>query len=401
MSRIGDLARLARQYRRATLLAVVVAVAIPLATAPPTQGASLPVNPLLSAVVLPALPGHTRAEAVAVNDLGQIAGTSTPGPAPSRAVLWSGQTATDLGGGHASGINSRGQVVGWEYLGGYGTYVQQPRLWHRGTTTDLTPPGSGLVVTSVVNRDGVVPMTYSASPSGYHQERAAVYSGGTLTPIEPPGVSGPHLSLTVVTDRGVVAGAYLPMFGADSFAFRCEAARCARLPGPAGRYSVSAANEKGVLVGTAEGLPTYALRWDGDRVSALPPLAGEVSARVAPGPQAVNESGDVVGHTVGSGGLTRATLWRRGQAIDLGAPLGHQSQAVAVNDFGDVVGWSEDGVGQRRAFLWRDGRSTDLGTVGGQSSEPVALNNWGVIVGRGVAANGGGQALKWVVAPLI
>ncbi|RKT55412.1 hypothetical protein [Saccharothrix australiensis] len=363
------------------LVPLLLAVTLPLLAAPAADATGR-----VTITELPALPGQTTARVVGVNDLGQVAGTSSGGGAP-RAVLWHRGTTTELGAGNATAINRRGQVLGLEYRGGSGTYVQHPRIWHDGTTTDLAPAGSGWVIASAINANGDVPMTYSRSPYGYHQEAAALWRDGRALDLQL--TSGPHLTISVINDRGLVAGSYRPMSGTDGYAFRCRGTSCGRLadvPGTGG-YSVSAANEAGVVVGTRDNRP---LRWEGDAVTVLPGGTGGV----ADNPQAINERGDVVGWTQDATGTKRATVWRAGRQVVLDVP--GPAEAVAISDSGDVVGWSS-ASGEDRAFLWRHGRVIDLGTLGGAFSVPVALNDNGTVVGQATTADGTHHAVRWHV----
>ncbi|WP_433261870.1 hypothetical protein ACQPZF_27995 [Actinosynnema sp. CS-041913] len=358
------------------LIPLLLVVTLPLPATPVAHAADR-----VTTIELPPLPGRTSADPVGVNDAGQIAGASA-----GHAVLWHRGQTTDLGRGHATAINRRGQVLVLEQLSGSGPYVQHPRIWHNGATTDIAPEGAGWVSATAINADGVVPMTYSTSPYGYHQDASSLWKDGRLLGLRG---GGPHLSVPVVNDRGLVAGTHLPMSGTDSHAFRCQETSCARLaaaPGDGG-YQVSAANESGVVVGARATLP---LRWEGDTVTVLPGGVGEVSAN----PQAINERGDIVGWTQDAAGVRQATVWRGGRQVVLEVP--GPAEAVAINDSGDIVGWSSSS-GQRRAFLWRHGRAADLGTLGGAYSVPVALNNIGVIVGRSTAADGTYRAVKWQV----
>ncbi|MBM7773533.1 putative HAF family extracellular repeat protein [Actinokineospora baliensis] len=351
-------------------------------------------SPLLTDGALPFPQGVTSAQVRDINDSGQIVGGGALDNA-ERAWLWQGNTVAQLGVGSPSGINNLGQVVGTEYVpGGSGYYERTPKVWAGGTESVLSGPSRSYVSTGDITDSGYVPVTYPNSVQGYHMENIGLWRDGTFTRLAAP-TAGPHVSLGVVTENGTAAGYFLPMFGSDSYAFRCDAQGCARLaahPGGTREPIPVAANESGVIVGNQNGV---GLRWEGTQVSALPALAGAGDATVSSNRQAINERGDIVGV---SGG--RATLWRDGVAIELGSPAGGQSAAVAVNDLGDVVGWSKSPDGaQTRAFLWRAGRSYDLGTAGTANATPVALNNTGTIIGSSSTPDYRQIPLRWTVRP--
>ncbi|GAA3464831.1 hypothetical protein ACFFSW_22250 [Saccharothrix longispora] len=370
------------------LPAVVLALATALVlTTPPAAAA--PTATAFAVAELPGLPGYPTHRAIALNDLGQVVGATYGNGAP-HAVLWSpGGAATDLGTGLPTAINRRGQVLGLVPVSGAGPYVQEPKIWFEGRVTDLTPAGAGWVVARAINSHGVVPMTYSPSPAGYHQDRASVWRDGRHVPLPLPGA---HLWLDAVNDAGVVVGSRTPMSG-EPYAFRCpttdSCAPLAAAPGTGG-YAVEAVNEAGVVVGNRYPL---ALRWEGDAVTVLADQGG-----VADGPQAINERGDVVGWSA-VGGVRRAVVWPGGgKPVVLGVP--GPAEAVAVNERGDVVGWtSADDPDAPRAFLWRDGRVTYLGSLGGAHSLPVAINDRGVVVGESTTADGVLKAVRWTPVP--
>src|ERR1041384_2837918 len=101
------------------LLPLLLALALPARPAPAAPGVTI--------AELTALPGQTTARAVAVNDNGQVAGTSSGGT-PAHGVLWHQGGKTDLGPGSATAMNQAGQVLGLEYISGAGPYVQRPRI---------------------------------------------------------------------------------------------------------------------------------------------------------------------------------------------------------------------------------------------------------------------------------
>ncbi|MEU5693120.1 hypothetical protein [Actinosynnema sp. NPDC020468] len=358
--------------------------------------ATVVVTPAASASVriteLPPLTGHTSASVTGVNDAGQAVGTSRPNLGVGHAVLWNGTTGTDLGTGSGVALNRNGRVLISESTYGNGQYLQHPRTWDNGVVTDIAPGRNAYIIASAISGSGVVPMTYSSSPYGYHQDYAGVWQDGAFSGTSVP-VAGPHLTHSVVTDSGVTAGYKVPMFGTDSYAFRCSGGSCVRLAGiqGSGRYNVSAANESGVVVGNlVDGSNSQPLLWEDDSVTVLPGGQGAVATNA----QAINERGDVVGWRAGTGGHV-ATLWRDGAVVDLGAS--GTSEAVAVNDLGAVIGWQTVG-GQQRAFVWRAGVLTDLGTLPGDTASiPVAINNSGTVVGHSIPSGYNYRPVKWTV----
>lgn len=84
--------------------------------------------------------GGKESEAVAINDRGQIVGSSQTSDGTSHAFLWYRGTMTDLGtldgGSSAAAINERGQVVGSSTTK---RFDQHAFLWQKGDMADLGP----------------------------------------------------------------------------------------------------------------------------------------------------------------------------------------------------------------------------------------------------------------------
>ena len=112
--------------------------------------------------VLPKFPGDSVAVAFAINDRGQVVGSSGPcqgprsGLALRHAVLWQRDTVTDLGslGGvmfnAANAINNLGQVVGQSGLPG--DTATHAFFWQNGVMTDLgTLPGDSNSIAYDIN----------------------------------------------------------------------------------------------------------------------------------------------------------------------------------------------------------------------------------------------------------
>ncbi len=144
-------------------------------------------------------------------------------------------------------------------------------------------------------------------------------------------------------------------------------------------------NELGHVVGAREAHPFL---WRDGRVTDLLP-EGEFGQATD-----VNNFDQVVGNRFVDG-VSHAFLWRRGVLVDLGAlPGGNSSFAQAINDRGDVVGFSSGSGPGLHAFRWRDGVMTDLGTLGGAlNATAFDINRAGVVVGGSGDFNS--VAVRW------
>ncbi|MEU4447522.1 hypothetical protein AB0K14_14940 [Actinosynnema sp. NPDC050801] len=364
---------------RASLAVLALATSLPLAAAP---AAVADVTPTAVVAELHGLPGYASHHPTAVNDLGQVVG-SAQGDTRSRAVLWSPRGGvTDLGPGLAGAINQHGQVLGLDSDGL--PYTQRPWTWSGGQRRSILPHGAAWALSQVINESGRVPMSYAMSARG--SQRAGVWDGTRHVDLP---LAGEYLSAYAINDAGVVAASYSSATDQQFAAVRCTEDGCTKLgPGPGyGPYDPEAINEDGVVVGN-RGM--VALRWDGDEVTVL-----SETGRLAHGEQSLNERGDAVGWVVDASGTSRAVLWPAGgKQVELNVP--GPSTAVAINERGDVVGHtSTPDYSVTRAFVWRDGRVTYLPSLGGDYSMPVAMNNHGVVVGRSAAADGSQKGVRW------
>src|SRR5437764_12150497 len=75
------------------------------------------------------------------------------------------------------------------------------------------------------------------------------------------------------------------------------------------------------------------------------------------------------------------------EAIDLGTLGGSSSRANAINDSGQIVGWSITTSGVTHAFLWENRVMRDLGSIDPSDptdfSEAQAIDNAGLVAGVG------------------
>ncbi|GAA3861710.1 hypothetical protein GCM10022243_29940 [Saccharothrix violaceirubra] len=353
--------------------------------------AALTTSPAAPATVTEILPpaGYRSVSAYALNDAGQIAGTAYPESGPGRAHLWHGGAVTALGVGAAVAIGRNGHVIISEFTGTNGRVTQKVFLYHDGVRRDISPPGEGYAGAGTVSGNGTVPMSYSDSAYSGNVNRVGVRRGGRFAEVTIPDF-GPQVGVRAVNDGGEFVGSTY-----RTSAFRCDAEDvCTRLPVPPGVTdpTPNALNESGVVVGygfTAAG--QVPLRWDHAGVTVLHDGPGAPAGRE----QAVNERGDVVGWRQVDG-VRRATLWRDGAAVDLGRPGEEYSETIAVNDLGQVVGRSRVD-GREVAWVWHRGRYTVLPSLGGAWTSPMVINNTGTVVGTAVDAEGRNRAVRWTI----
>src|SRR2546426_986044 len=300
------------------------------------------------------LPGDDYSVAYAINDAGQVVGSSGNASVGHHAFLWQNSAMTDLGtlpgdtDSYANGINSAGQVVG--------TSDRNAFLWDLGTMTNLGTLGGCCGEAHAINDHGqAVGESMLPDQSG----RAALWTVSTKPPPPYPirdlgAPPGDVISWgTAINDAGHVAGHSI---GSDS----------------------------GIWV-------IRVFLWNNGTFQVLPGLGGTETFALG-----INEADDVVGYGYNASGLSRAILWQNGNPTDLGTLGGTESGAYGINDRGQVVGWSYNATGQQHAFLWDQGNMTDLGTLpGGSFSTANAINEAGQVVGAGDVASGVVHAFLW------
>ncbi len=295
---------------------------------------------------------------VDINDAGQAVGAHG-----AHAALWQDGTMADLGtlGGPlsaATGINERGQVVGWSQVAG-SAEDDPPRhafLWQDGTMFDLAPlgrPYGGSRESLAINDLGQVVGT-GADDAG--EQHVYLWDDGRLRDLGP---LGPGPAFVAVNNRGevVVVAA-----------------------GPA----AVAINDRGEIAG---GRTLSDLVWDGD----IYLWRDGTSADLGP--------------------LEGGFLWRDGRMTGLGSLGGRGSWASAINERGQVVGESLTDIPAPHpgelccstllhAFGWRDGAMVDLGTLGPlDGSDAADINDCGQAVGRTYDDAGDSHAVLWQTAP--
>ena len=157
--------------------------------------------------------GYSNSSAVAINQSGQIAGTSLTTGNFYHAVLWQNGTMTDLGtfgqyhNSIATAINAKGEVAGYD-IAPDGT--ERAFLWRNGTLTDLgSLPGRTYNNPNAVNDSGV-----AVGESGYYGDATSnhpvMWENGQaidLNTLLAPNSGWVISSALAITDSGEIYGA--------------------------------------------------------------------------------------------------------------------------------------------------------------------------------------------------
>jgi probable HAF family extracellular repeat protein len=337
--------------------------------------------------------GGQSAEAIAVNDAGEVAGNSaTSGEQGSEGFYWSHATGM-VGLGYLPGhvfsyvtaMNQHGQVVGYNTQ----SDVQNPEpfSWTLSGGMEEVGPSGTIGEASAVNGRGQV--------VGYITNAQYRYEAFLWTPkrgITPLGTLGGDASYaTAINDKGQVVGWSFDESG-DAEAFSWTASGGMVALGPQTDIAV-AVKGNGQVIANGLGDPQDAYVWTqkGGLVD-LGTLGGNDTQALAE-----NNDGDIVGSsTVIDDGSENGEpfLWTPSAGIiDIGPPS-DQGVANAVNSAGDVVG--SDGDETTLAFSWTSsGGMVDLGTLGGSYSEATAVNKNGDVVGWSDLSDGSTVAVMW------
>lgn len=253
------------------------------------------------------------------------------------------------------GINQRGQVTGWSYFNHYAD--DSPFIWEKGVMIGLDTPAAVCGPQDINDHSELVgPYIEQGTPHAFF------YGADGFVPLPDP--------------EGTPGGAW---------------AKCINNRGTIGGLAKS--TEFAYTFGYAPVI------WVDGQPQVLPVLD---LGFAAPGGAVndINDAGQMVGHSGGKFEMnppclrTHATLWEKGQPIDLGALEGHpSSMAFGINNAGVVVGHSGvASTGASRGFVWT--KKTGMVELempsGWVSSWAVAINNRGDIVG-GVSEAGDPQ----------
>lgn len=161
-----------------------------------------------------------------------------------------------------------------------------------------------------------------------------------------------------------------------------------------GKFSPSALNDKGQVVGTVNGTGrSHAVLWDNGKLTDLATLPGYPLS----GAGGINNKGQIVGGVLNDDrSADRAVLWENGQVTELGGSDGLGNGASGINDSSQVVGSiAVDENGATSAVLWENGSMRFLQGLGGSRGAGGDINNKGEAVGVSRTADGSQHATLW------
>jgi probable HAF family extracellular repeat protein len=312
-----------------------------------------------------------------------LAGASGAGSG-SLQQRWVMRDLGTLGGAYsvAEAINERGQVAGTSRTA---TGERHVFHWRDGRIDDLGLygwnarwPFAALAPDVVLNERGQVGWTTK-------DWRAKVWEGGRTTEFD-------RAVLFAINEQGQIAAFGATKSGEAHALLLQEGRRIDLGVLPGHEISVALAlNDHGAVVGGSwtEIETVAAFLWREGRMRDLGTLPGHAESIAI----AVNDKGQVLGAS-GNDESVHAFLWQNGTMTDIG-PLGEEGSLTGLNERGQVIGARET-VSGLRAFLWQDGEITDLGTLpGDKTSVALAINEQGQIVGRSTSASGATRAFVW------
>lgn len=313
------------------------------------------------------LPGGTTSAALAINNRGQIVGTSNDQTSTSpRQVIWSGGTIRPItpanpnpGPALHPAINDSREIVSWVNGGpspttGFAT--TNASYWNPSGASLILPSlpgGQDWVLAYDINSAGlIVGESRDATPLDRH---AVVWNRSTL--VRDLGLMGPGNPLTGgetsgrgINDLGDIVGRATVGIGPPN-AFLWRTGVFTDL-GPGEAVDI---NDSGLIAGNCCPFVFTAWVWQNGVRSDLPHLPGRPGDYIV---SALNNHGDLVGSApqplAGTFGATIAVLWRAGQVVELGNfPGGDRSRALGVNDLGQIVGAGNVAPGGAlHALLW-------------------------------------------------
>jgi probable HAF family extracellular repeat protein len=314
--------------------------------------------------------GGPSSSAAAINDYGQVVGTSVTADGFTRAFVYAEGSMYDLGtlGGdltaEARGINNRGQVVGVAATAGNALHAF---LFEGGVMQDLGTLGGSSSAANAINDAGQV-VGEAALANG--QTRAFVYAAGSMIDLGALGRGATSSAATGINNLGRIIGTSdlgsdrSPFDSSSAHPFVFAAGTMVDLRpaiGPTLDYiSPRAINDADQIVGgelahvQARGVGFI---FSGGAVATFSiPVAGSFLISGAEG-DAINAGGLIVGYAYNDNNRKaliscHGLSWDLNDLVDLsGSGFVNLERASGVNNAGEIVGTGKTTAGVLHAYL--------------------------------------------------
>jgi sulfatase modifying factor 1 len=297
--------------------------------------------------------GSNYGYASAINNSGQVVGSFVTGDVNGaggilHAFLYSGRVMTDLGmlpgdsGSAATGINARGQVVGFGVTN-LGT-ISNAFLFSDGVLSDLgTLPGEVSSYASGINDRGEI-VGASATTNDDSHVHAFIYSGGKMTDLGTLG--GSYSSATAINARGEIIGVANTVGDTSTHGFLYSHGTMTDLD-----FLPVAINARGDVVCNDSHFYSHG-----------------TLTQIGIAPIGLNDRGQVVG-IVGTWDNPQAALYSDGNSISLETVVDSSAAgwrleyATAINNAGSIVGQGKTPGGLSHAFLLTPVTGTTAGAL--------------------------------------
>jgi len=316
----------------------------------------------------------------------------------------------------ATALNNRGQVTGFCYQhvppGHFAETLGRPFLWEKGKLQALPRLEGKLGHASQINSQGDVVGDADTSRAWF----PALWKAGASKPTQLTEEAGRAVA---INDRGdllinttAVARGDKEWTTTDAWWLRTRAGR-RLIPSPdARRIRLTGLNQQNKVIGYSygdgagdantlggSGVPQdqKAFVWHDGSSRWLPVPKGAKGV-----PRDLNERGVIVGWSGVNEYEPHACRWGGDQMTDLGTLGGKSSEALSINKHGVVVGFAEDFAGDRQACIWINGKPRSLKALIPTRPElhlrtAADVNDRGQILTRGADRHGNHKS--WLLTP--